>query len=192
MYASWEPEGVEMSLDQIMAEVNKYPAQHAVLTGGEPMIAKGIHDLAQALRIAGKHITIETAGTIPPDGIACDLASLSPKLSNSAPDQRLPGAWRERHEKLRWQPKVIRAWVGRYPCQLKFVVTSASDLQEIQLLLRELGQIIPRSKVLLMPEGTTVGIIRGRDETLVELCKQHGYRYCNRLHVELFGHKRGT
>src|SRR5436305_5159726 len=69
MYASWEPEGAQMSLVQIMAEVGKHPAQHVVLTGGEPMIAKGIHDLATALRTAGKHITIETAGTILPEGI---------------------------------------------------------------------------------------------------------------------------
>ena len=108
MYASWNPEGAEMSVDQILAEVAKHPASHCVLTGGEPMVAKGIHKLASALRHAGKHITIETAATIPPDGIACDLASLSPKLSNSAPDQRLPEAWRQKHNHLRWQPGVIR------------------------------------------------------------------------------------
>src|SRR5438309_1907432 len=87
MYASWEPRGTEMSVNQIVAEVGNHHAQHCVLTGGEPMIAKGIYELAQTLRAADQHITIETAATIPPDGIACDLASLSPKLSNSAPDQ---------------------------------------------------------------------------------------------------------
>src|SRR6266481_5026691 len=86
MYASWEPEGKQMSLAAILAEVDSHPAQHCVLTGGEPMIAKDIHELAAALRGRGKHITIETAATVPPDDIACDLASLSPKLSNSAPD----------------------------------------------------------------------------------------------------------
>ena len=192
MYASWNPEGTEMSVDQIVAEVTNHPAQHCVLTGGEPMVAKGIRELAQALRAAGKHITIQTAATVPPDGIACDLASLSPKLSNSAPDQRLPDAWRQKHEQLRWQPNIIREWITRYPFQLKFVFTSAHDLEEIQLLLREANQIIPPSKVLLMPEGTSAGVIRGRDETLVELCKRNGYRYCNRPHVEIFGNTRGT
>jgi 7-carboxy-7-deazaguanine synthase len=181
-----------MATGQIVAEVIKHPAQHCVLTGGEPMIAKGIRDLAHALRAVGKHITIETAGTVMPDEISCDLASLSPKLSNSAPDQRLPDAWRQKHEQLRWQPEIIREWISRYTYQLKFVVTSARDIEEIQLLLREVNQIIPPSKVLLMPEGTSAGVIRGRDETLVELCKRNGYRYCNRLHVDLFGHKRGT
>ena len=192
MYASWQPEGTEMSVDQILADVCKHPAEHCVLTGGEPMVAKGIHELAAALRQLKKHITIETAGTIPPGGIACDLASISPKLRNSAPDDRQPPAWREKHEKLRWQPAVIREWIERYPYQLKFVVTAAADLHEIQLLLPEVGLSIPPVKILLMPEGISAGVIRGRDETLVELCKRGGYRYCNRLQVEIFGHARGT
>ena len=192
MYASWNPEGTEMSIAEIVDEVAKHPAQHCVLTGGEPMVAKGIRDLAQALRSAGKHITIETAATVLPEGIACDLASLSPKLSNSAPDERLPAGWRMKHEQLRRQPDVIRAWIDQGDYQLKFVVTSAGDVGEIHSLLSDLKRSVPPHKILLMPEGTTVEKIRGRNETLVELCKRHGYRFCHRLHVELFGHTRGT
>ncbi len=192
MYASWNPEGTEMSIAEIVDEVAKHPAQHCVLTGGEPMVAKGIRDLAQALRSAGKHITIETAATVLPEGIACDLASLSPKLSNSAPDERLPAGWRMKHEQLRRQPDVIRAWIDQGDYQLKFVVTSAGDVDEIHSLLSDLKRSVPPHKILLMPEGTTIEKIRGRNETLVELCKRHGYRFCHRLHVELFGHTRGT
>ena len=191
-YASWNPEGTEMSVERIVDEVAKHPAQHCVLTGGEPMVAKGIRDLAQALRSAGKHITIETAATVLPEGIAFDLASLSPKLSNSAPDERLPAGWRMKHEQLRRQPDVIRAWIDQGDYQLKFVVTSAGDVDEIHSLLSDLKRSVPPHKILLMPEGTTIEKIRGRNETLVELCKRHGYRFCHRLHVELFGHTRGT
>ena len=53
-YASWNPEGTEMSVVQILAEVEKHPAAHVVLTGGEPMVARGIHELATALR-SGTH-----------------------------------------------------------------------------------------------------------------------------------------
>jgi len=192
MYSSWNPEGTETAIDQVLAEVAKYPAQHCVLTGGEPMVANGIHELAQALRAAGKHITIETAATVSPDGIACDLASLSPKLGNSLPDGRLSAGWRDKHEKLRLQPDVIRAWIDHYNFQLKLVIVSGEDVEEIHSLLFAVRHIIPPSKILLMPEGISTGAIRGRDETLVELCKRYGYRYCNRLHVELFGHTRGT
>jgi 7-carboxy-7-deazaguanine synthase len=192
MYASWEPEGTAMSVEDILRQVAAFPAAHCVLTGGEPMIAKDIHELAAALRGIGRHITIETAGTVLPGGIACDLASISPKLANSAPDDRLPPAWQEKHERLRRQPAVIREWIQRYPFQLKFVVASATDVDEIHSLLREIGGNIPAVKILLMPEGTTAGVIRGRAETLVELCKRYGYRYCNRLQIELFGQTRGT
>lgn len=192
MYASWEPEGTQMSVEEILKKVDSFPARHCVLTGGEPMIARDIHALAAALKQRGLHITIETAATVAPQGIACDLASLSPKLSNSAPDERLPEAWRRRHEELRLQPAVIRQWLDACHFQLKFVVTCAADISEIQSLLRELDRPVPPSQVLLMPEGTSVEAIRGREGTLVDLCKQHGYRYCHRLHVQLFGHTRGT
>src|SRR6185312_1651951 len=85
-YASWEPEGSPRTVEQIVAEVRGHAsARHVVLTGGEPMIAPGIRDLAAALKELGYHLTIETAATVGPEGIACDLASLSPKLLNSAP-----------------------------------------------------------------------------------------------------------
>ncbi len=192
MYASWNPEGTEMSIDQILTEVTKHPAHHCVLTGGEPMIAKGIRELSQALRDAGKHVTIETAATIPPADIHCDLASLSPKLRNSAPDQRLSDTWHQKHEQLRLQPAVIREWISQYPYQLKFVVSAKSDFEEIHLLLSKLNTHTPSCKVLLMPEGISREAMQTSNHMLIEICKQYGYRYCNRLHVEIFGHTRGT
>src|SRR5579884_3467399 len=74
-YASWHPEGEQMTVDEVIARVSAFPAEHVVLTGGEPMAAREMPALAAQLRIHGKHITIETAGTLPPKRIACDLAS---------------------------------------------------------------------------------------------------------------------
>jgi len=191
-YASWNPEGAEMSVAEIMRAVGAYPSRHVVLTGGEPMVAKGIHELAAALHQAGRHITIETAATVEPGGIACDLASLSPKLKNSAPDGGLFPGLRERHEKLRRQPEVVRAWLKNYDYQIKFVVAGSEEAGEIQALLEEWGANIPPEKILLMPEGVTVEALRARAPAIVELCKARGWRYCPRLHIELFGHTRGT
>ena len=123
-YASWQPEGSPRTVDEIVAEVQRHAsARHVVLTGGEPMIAPDIRGLAAALRLLGYHLTIETAATVPPEGIACDLVSLSPKLLNSAPDATRHAAWRKKHESTRWQPAVVRAWLdGGYGFQFKFVV----------------------------------------------------------------------
>jgi 7-carboxy-7-deazaguanine synthase len=191
-YASWQPEGTTMTVEQIVAAVQIHPARHVVLTGGEPMLAKDIRELASALKAFGYHITIETAATIASEGIACDLASLSPKLRNSSPDARLDQVWRNKHERLRWQPEVVRQWIDRYGFQLKFVVSQEKDVDEIEMMLTQLGREIPRAKVLLMPEGITVEALRARAGWLGELCKQRGYRYASRLHVELYGNKRGT
>lgn len=191
-YASWNPEGVERSVGDLVAAVRATPARHAVLTGGEPMIAKDIRGLAAALREAGLHITIETAATVAPAGVACDLASLSPKLANSAPDSRLPAAWRERHEATRWNPDAVRAWVDGYAYQFKFVVSTPDDVAEMERLVGSLGRDIPRHKILLMPEAVSLEKMRERAAWLGELCKERGYRYAHRLHIELYGNKRGT
>jgi 7-carboxy-7-deazaguanine synthase len=104
----------------------------------------------------------------------------------------LTDTWRAAHEKIRWQPAIVREWIERYAYQLKFVVSSARDIDEIQLLLQELNLDIPPDKVLLMPEGTSEEAIRVHAEGLVEVCKRFGYRYCNRLQIQLFGNARGT
>ena len=192
MYASWEPEGEELPVEKILDQIDSFGCDHVVLTGGEPMVAKGINDLARHLHESGKHITIETAGTVLPSGVACDLASLSPKLSNSAPDERLSEGWREKHEKIRWQLSVLREWIQSYPFQLKFVVQAEADLPEIHQLLDDLDMEIPPGKVLLMPEGQDSESLNRRSQSLVEVCKANGYRLCQRLHVDLFGNKRGT
>jgi len=191
-YASWQPEGTPRTVDDIVAEVSKHPAQHVVLTGGEPMVAPAIEELAGELRLLGRHITIETAATVAPGGIACDLASLSPKLLNSAPDPLTHAAWRRKHEALRWQPEIVRAWLDAYPWQLKFVVAQPADVEEIEGMLRQLQRDVPRHRVLLMPEGTTAVALRERAAWLSELCKRHGFRYAPRLQIELYGNKRGT
>jgi 7-carboxy-7-deazaguanine synthase len=192
-YASWQPEGEQLTVDEIVARVRAFgAAKHVVLTGGEPMIAPGIHELAFQLKEVGYHLTIETAATVPPRGIACDLASLSPKLAHSAPDTRLDDTWRAKHEALRRQPEVIAAWIAAGDYQLKFVVRSAEDVDEIEALLRDTLCAVPPHKVLLMPEGTDAATLRERATWLGELCKARGYRYASRLHVELYGNTRGT
>jgi len=190
-YASWKPEGPEISVQEILKRISEWDCNHVVLTGGEPMIAPDLPELAEALKNQGKHITIETAGTIPPNGIPCDLASISPKLSNSTPPASRDPAWAQKHESTRLQPEVISEWIRNYLFQLKFVISSENDLIEIKNLLSRLPPV-PSDRILLMPEGTDVKTLASRSPWLVEICKREGVRFCPRLHIELFGHKRGT
>ncbi|NDC80851.1 MAG: 7-carboxy-7-deazaguanine synthase QueE [Verrucomicrobia bacterium] len=190
-YASWKPEGPEISVEEILRKVSDWNCRHVVLTGGEPMIAPELPTLAAELRKAGKHITIETAATLPPKGIVCDLASLSPKLVNSTPSPEHELAWSKKHAETRLRPDVISDWVRNYDFQLKFVVTTEKDLAEIKDLLSELPPV-PFDQVLLMPEGIDAQTLSSRSPWLIEICKREGFRFCPRLHIELFGHTRGT
>jgi len=190
-YASWKPEGPEMSVEEILKKLTEWNCDHVVLTGGEPMIAPDLPELATVLKKQKKHITIETAGTILPNGIPCDLASISPKLSNSTPSPERDPAWAKKHEATRLQPEVISEWIRKYPFQLKFVVSSENDLLEIKDLLSRLPPV-PLHQILLMPEGIDVKTLATRSPWLVDICKREGFRFCPRLHIELFGHTRGT
>jgi 7-carboxy-7-deazaguanine synthase len=191
-YASWKPEGTMMSVETICEQVISCPAQHVVLTGGEPMVAPEVHQLAEAIHSAGKHLTIETAATIPPEGIHCSLASLSPKSSNSTPDDRLPPNWKKKHDELRWQPDVVQAWIDAYPTQLKFVICSPSDLEEVESMLGQLQRPVLPDKIFLMPEGISNEALHEKAMWLAEVCQKRGYRYGHRLHIELYGNTRGT
>ncbi|NCZ95608.1 MAG: 7-carboxy-7-deazaguanine synthase QueE [Verrucomicrobia bacterium] len=190
-YASWKPEGPEMSVEAVLQKISDWDCRHVVLTGGEPMIAPDLPALAAGLRQAGRHITIETAATVAPSGIACDLASLSPKLSNSTPPADRDPAWSKKHEDTRLRPQVIAEWIKTYNSQLKFVVSSEKDLAEIKALLLQLPAV-PSDRVLLMPEGTVSKTLASRTPWLLEICKREGFRFCPRLQIELFGHTRGT
>lgn len=184
-YTSWQPEGTDLSIGQILDEVKAHPAKHVVVTGGEPMIAPEIVPLTERLRGLGLHITVETAGTVF-QPVACDLMSISPKLSNSTPI----GPWMAQHERVRIQMDVLEELIERYEYQLKFVVSRAEDLQEIRGLVRELGA--PVDRVILMPEGIDTEVLRERGVWLAEMCKDEGYRFSPRLHVELWGNRRGV
>jgi 7-carboxy-7-deazaguanine synthase len=185
-YTSWSPEGSERSIESIVEEVNRFDAANVVITGGEPMIAPGIEELTGRL---AQHITIETAGTVDAD-VRCDLMSISPKLANSTPRERDGGRWAAQHERLRYQPAVLRCLMHKYQYQVKFVIVDASDLAEVREILRD-TQADP-SRVILMPEGTDAGTIAERGRWLVEICKSEGFRFSPRLHVDLWGNRRGV
>ena len=190
-YASWEPEGEDVSVSEIVARVGAYGAGHVVLTGGEPMIMPEIVELCDALKTRRMHITMETAATVY-KVVKIDLASLSPKLSNSTPIEREGGRFARAHEQLRINMPVIQAFIEGSPeFQLKFVVSGEGDLAEIRTILEGLKGVRGED-VLLMPEGTDVRTLEERAGWVSEVCKREGFRYCPRLHVALYGNRRGT
>lgn len=189
-YTSWQPQGEAMTVPEILTRLAEFPTRHVVVTGGEPLIAPGIEELCAGLRARDYHITIETAAVVFKD-VACDLVSLSPKLSNSIPYQREGGRWAERHDKQRLRLDVIQAFLEHSDYQLKFVIDRQEDIEEARAIVDQLHGVDP-AKVLLMPQGTNPEELARRGVWLAELCKRYGFRYCPRLHIELYGNRRGV
>jgi len=189
-YTSWRPEGRGWNVKAILREVHKYPARHVVVTGGEPLLAPEIEELAKELKREGAHITIETAATIF-KRVACDLISMSPKLAHSTPWKREKGKFAKMHEERRLNFGVLRKFLEGYDYQLKFVVERRQDFTEIRDLLDQLVGV-DRARVLVMAQGKTSEEVRRKAKWIVELCKEHGYGFTPRLHIDLFGNRRGT
>ena len=189
-YTSWRPKGAAWSIRRILTEVRKHPTEYVVITGGEPLLAPEIEALSRDLKRHGRHITVETAGTIF-KAIRSDLISVSPKLANSTPWRREGGKFALRHEAQRLNLPVIQKYLDNYDYQLKFVVAEKRDFNEINQILEQLKSV-DRSRVLIMAEGTTTARLRARGRWIVDLCKRYGYRFTPRLHIELYGNRRGT
>ncbi len=179
---AWESDiGQDMTPPEILALVENYSTPYAVLTGGEPMMAEGIQDLAALLDERSIHVTIESNATYPPKDIRCHLASLSPKLSG---DQSGPS--------LEEQIKIVQEWLVSYDCQLKFVVAKKADIEAVADFLERLPFAVDTKRIFLMPEGADVSEVAEKAPMVVELCREYGFRYGQRLHLELFGGGMGS
>jgi len=220
-YASWQPEGEDLSVEEIVGRVedlarpgDERPAavRHVVLTGGEPMLFAELIPLGEALRQGGYHVTVETAGTLYLP-VACDLMSISPKLSNSVPRPKVgPGSicrhgpkgashkldlshfsdrWVRRHESGRLVPDVLRRLVAEYDYQVKLVVDRPEDVEEIERFLAEFPEI-DRGRAMLMPQGTDPAELAEKARWIEPYCEEHGLGYCPRRQIEWFGSRRGT
>jgi 7-carboxy-7-deazaguanine synthase len=189
-YTSWSPEGKKWSVREILEEVAKHSNRHVVVTGGEPLLAAEIEELTAQLKSRGAHVTIETAATLFKP-VACDLVSMSPKLAHSTPWRRAKGKFAKTHEARRLNFEVMQQFIDRYDYQLKFVVNQKEDFGEIEEILQRLARV-QTSRVLIMGQGQTARELRDKAKWIIELCKHYGFGYTPRLHIELFGNRRGT
>ena len=185
-YAWDQRAGQDYTIAEIVKTVQQWPCKFVVITGGEPMINSDLPKLVQQLKAADKHITIETAGIAYLPDLACDLMSISPKLSNSAPtDPELASI----HEDSRLDIAVLGKLIDSYQFQLKFVVDSKSDLAEIQQTLEKTGNV-DFEKVMLMPQAATRDKLSLKSPMVAEMCKQTGFAFSQRLQVLLWNNQK--
>jgi organic radical activating enzyme len=176
---------IEMSAAEIAAEVRKFGCRHVVLTGGEPLLQEeGLVELIEELRSDGGDwfFEMETNGTrLPGDALLAAVGqfNVSPKLANSGVAVN-----------LREKPEVILGLVASGKAWFKFVVEKEADLLEVMDLVKR--SEIPMGRVILMPEGRNVAEIDKVAPWLAEKCRDLGVRMSDRLHVRLWGDRRGV
>jgi 7-carboxy-7-deazaguanine synthase len=168
--------------------------RHVVITGGEPLLQpRGVERLCRLLgEMAPVHVTVESNATLFDEGVAdaVDLMSLSPKLATSAP------ATDAGHHAARVDAGVIQRFISRAgergrDFQLKFVFSAAEDAVEIRKILARLRGW-RNEDVLLMPLGATTEALQRVALAAAGCAVREGWRYCDRLHVSLFGNRPGV
>jgi len=186
---AWSKEaGRQLSTNEIVQSVQKKECKFVVITGGEPMVDSDLPQLVKELKAAGKHITIETAGIAYIPNMPCDLISISPKLSNSVPDDAKLAAI---HKDSKLDLAVLGELISNYNYQLKFVVDSVNDLTEIQELLDKIDNVNTQ-KVMLMPQAATRDELLAKSPMVADMCKLVGFAFSQRLQVLLWNNRKGT
>ena len=184
---SWRPTGGELARNELVERASSCRCEHVVVTGGEPLLQPEIVPLTRELAGKGRHVTIETAGTLF-RAVHADLVSLSPKLANSTPGS---GRWMARHEATRDNPDVIRCWIDNYDYQLKFVVDQPADVDDVARFVERFPQMASEH-VWLMPQAVTSDELADRAGWIDTAARSRGYRVSPRLHIALFGNRPGT
>jgi 7-carboxy-7-deazaguanine synthase len=108
-------------------------------------------------------------------------------LSNSTPDEAKLAVI---HENLRLDTAVLAELIDNYEYQLKFVVDSETDLQEIQQTIEEIGNV-DLENVMLMPQARTREELLAKSPMVADMCKRSGFAFCQRLQILLWNNERG-
>jgi 7-carboxy-7-deazaguanine synthase len=170
---------------ELVEHITKYKCSNIVLTGGEPMLQQpALASLMRVLRTkkADYHFEVESNGTLLPNKGFEELVSqynISPKLANS----NNPKSLRDKEKPMMFFAKSPKS-------NFKYVVANAKDLTEI-LELNDRYKI-RADKVWLMPEGSVATVLQEKREWIVELCKTHGFRFSDRLHVQIWDALKGV
>lgn len=176
---TWDPSlGEARPLPEVLAALHALgDAPLLVVTGGEPLQHPGVERLLAAAVGQWSRVEVETSGIVPPVMSHERLFHMwSPKLPGVT--ERWADTWAHRARFLA-DPRTT----------VKIVVARGAEEDALRLI-AEHG--LPRERVLLMPEGLTEEAVRERARELAPLCVREGLRLSPRLHVWLWGAKRGV
>jgi 7-carboxy-7-deazaguanine synthase len=179
---SYDHEVRERGAEELARDVNASATRRLVLTGGEPLLQQRALAVFFGLLAPDVVVEVETNGTIAPGPEALTRVNqwnVSPKLSNAGDP-----------EQLRIRPAVLCAFRDARNAYLKLVVSTDADYSEAEQLVLRLSW--PSDRVLFMPEASDRDGLRARSFPVAEAARVRGFRFTTRLHLELWGGRRGT
>ena len=165
--------GEELSVEQIMAELEKQEARFVCLTGGEPLMQKDAIRLLDKLVDKGYHVTLETNGSLPLEDVPCSenmLISMDIKCPSSGMEERL----------LTSNIELLSP-----ADQLKFIVADIDDLRYAEGVLESYEV---RSNVVFTP----VGGMELEPVARFVLSRKINARVLPQLHKLIWGDRKGV
>lgn len=202
-------------------EQHKNPlVKHVVITGGEPLLYKqSLEEFLSKIWEDKMVITIETNGTKPilnplSGKFRIDLYSVSPKLSTSVgkAGQQIGDVVatqemidRHNNDRINYQNLVDIVTSSNY--QFKFVYSGPECVEEIKNIYQEMGKIVmtkddqfynfymrhhPMRNTILMPEGIHSEDLDKKTQEMAKVCIENNWKFSDRLHIRIWGDKRGV
>jgi 7-carboxy-7-deazaguanine synthase len=148
--------GTRMTVDEVLAEVERYDCRLVELTGGEPLLQPDIYELAKRLADGGHTVLIETGGHR-------DISRLDPRVIRIM-DLKCPAS--NESEKNLWSNLDHL----RPSDEVKFVIADRNDYDWMLRVVRE-NDLEDRVKLLV---STAFGMIE--PERVVEWMLEDGLR----------------
>lgn len=216
-YAAWDSRFKHLSpmmeCNDIADEIvnllphKRWEGEHLVITGGEPLLGwqRSYPALLDNVKMRSlKHLTFETNGTqkltdefkhylldwcldsddgmnTNPRNYRSITFSVSPKLSVSGE------SWGNAIK-----PEIVASYERVGYTYLKFVVASLEDVKEAELAVKEYRETGFWGSVYLMPVGGVEDVFNMNKRRVADLALERGWRYSDRLQVNLYQNQWGT
>ncbi len=209
-YSSHFPEKFEYSIAECVQEILKHPAQHCVITGGEPFMQKDLLVLISELKKYNKLVTVETNASLYFKTEA-DFISMSPKLSSSSVEEH---EFYSDHQNNRLNWQAITDFMLNHDFQFKYVVNDVKDLHEVDSYYQECIRLLQHnfselkkqfsdldkedlkifldSRMYLMPQALNKNQLDEKSIWIIEECKKRNWNFADRMHIRIWGPKRGV
>lgn len=129
-------EGEPMAIDAILDRVRAYRCRLVEITGGEPLLQEGVHELMTRLCDEGYEVLLETGGSI-------DIAPVDARVKRIL-DMKCPGSGMERRN------RVSNLESLRPGDEVKFVIGDRGDFDWAAAMIRARG-LDSRCGVLMSP-----------------------------------------